>query len=126
MLALANLIVTVALTAAPQAIEKKDILGCWQRSDESPEQMMRFEEKRFINVGKDYQQIIPVLYEKGKVILAPPGGKHELQLTLKSGVLTVKNDEGKTETYKKLPNVPAELDFSPLKLGASKTLPEPK
>lgn len=125
MLALANVLVVVALTAAPQAIEKKDLLGCWQRTDESPDQMMRFEEKRFINVGKEYREIMPVLYEKGKVILAPAGGRQELQLSLKGGVLTVKNGD-KTETYKKLSNVPAELDFSPLKLGSPKTLPEPK
>ena len=126
MLALVNVLVVLALTATPQAVEKKDLLGCWQRSDESPDQMMRFEEKRFINVGKDYRQIMPALYEKGKVILAPAEGKHELQLTLKAGVLTVKNGDNKTETYKKLSTVPAELDFSPLKLGTPKTLPEAK
>ena len=125
MLTLTGFLLGIALAAAPQAIEKKDLLGCWQRSDESPDQMLRFEEKRFINVGKDYRQIMPVLYEKGKVILAPAEGKQELDLTLKAGVLTVKNGE-KTETYKKLPNVPVELDFSPLKLGSPKTLPEPK
>lgn len=125
MLALTGFLLGIALAAAPQAIEKKDLLGCWQRSDESPDQMLRFEEKRFINVGKDYRQIMPVLYEKGKVILAPAEGKQELDLALKGGVLTVKNGD-KTETYKKLPNVPAELDFSPLKLGSPKTLPEAK
>jgi hypothetical protein len=122
MIALACILLSVA---APQALEKKDLLGCWQRSDESPDQMMRFEEKRWVNVGKDYRQIMPVLYEKGKVILAPAEGKQELELSLKGGVLIVKSGD-KTETYKKLPNVPAELDFSPLKLGSSKTLPEPK
>lgn len=52
---MAQAIVLLALPN-PQAIEKKDLLGCWQRTDEKPEEMMRFEEKRFVNVGKDCQQ----------------------------------------------------------------------
>jgi len=115
----------LAFLAVPQTVEKKELLGCWQRTDEKPEEMMRFEEKRFINVGKDYSQIMPVLYEKGKVILLPSGQRQELELSLKGGVLTVKAKDH-TETYKKMSSVPAELDFSPLKLGSPKPLPEPK
>ena len=125
MLSLSHVLLTFALVAAPQSVEKKDLLGCWQRTDEKPDNMIRFEEKRFINVGSDYQQILPIVYEKGKVFLVSPGGKEECTLTLKGGVLTVKNGDH-TETYKKLPNVPAELDFSPLKLGTPKTLAESK
>jgi hypothetical protein len=116
---------TLAFLAGFQAVDKKDLLGCWQRTDEKPEEMMRFEEKRFINVGKDYCEIMPVVYEKGKVVLVPQGQRHEMDLTLKGGVLTLKGKDH-TETYKKLPNVPPELDFSPLKLGSPKPLAEAK
>jgi hypothetical protein len=125
MLSFVPTFVAVVLFANLQSIDKKDLLGCWQRTDEKPEEMMRFEEKRFINVGKDYSQIMPVLYEKGKVILSMQGERQELDLSLKGGVLTVKAKDH-TETYKKLSTVPPELDFSPLKLGATKTLPDAK
>ncbi len=125
MLPIAPFLMTLLLAANPQSVEKKDLLGCWQRSDEKPEQMMRFEEKRWINVGSDYCQIMPLVYEKGKVFLTPQGQRQELELTLKGGVLTVK-DKDHSETYKKLSTVPPELDYSPLKLGAPKTLPDAK
>jgi len=125
MLALSPMLAALAFLALPQAVDKKDLLGCWQRTDEKPEEMMRFEEKRFVNVGKDYSQIMPLVYEKGRVVLMQAGEKMELDLTLKDGILTVKG-KNHTETYKKLPNVPAELDFSPLKLGTPKSLPEAK
>jgi hypothetical protein len=115
------MLAALALLASPQSVDKKDLLGCWQRSDDKPEEMMRFEEKRFINVGKDYREIMPVVYEKGKVVLVPQGQRQELDLTLKGGVLTVKGKDH-SETYTKLPNVPPELDFSPLKLGSPKPL----
>src|SRR2546427_12940933 len=83
--------VSVALAGSPQAVEKKDLLGCWQRSDDKPDEMLRFEANRFINAGKDYSQIMPVVYEKGKVFLASNGQRVEMELTLKDGVLTVKN-----------------------------------
>ncbi len=114
-----------AFLAVPQTVEKKDLLGCWQRTDENPDQMMRFEEKRFVNVGKDYRELMPVLYEKGKVVLVPQGQRQELELTLKGGVLTVKTKDHR-ETYKKLSNVPPELDFSPLKLGSPKPVADAK
>lgn len=104
-----------------QSVEKKDLLGAWQRTDDSPDQMMRFEEKRWINVGKDYRQIFPVVYEKGKAAIVVDGQRQPLDLSIKDGRLIVKH-EGKTETYQKLATVPAELDFSPLKLGTPKAV----
>jgi hypothetical protein len=47
-----------------QSVEKKECLGAWQRSDESPDQKMRFEVKRWINVGKDYRP-----FRSGRCIL---------------------------------------------------------
>jgi len=114
------LLVSVLLSLPLQGVEKKDLLGCWQRVDEKPEEMLRFEAGRYINVGKDYREIMPAVYEKGKVTVTAEDGKHDLNLTLKDGQLIVKNGD-KTEIYKKLPNVPPELDFSPLKLGTPKT-----
>ncbi|HVR87856.1 MAG TPA: DUF6624 domain-containing protein [Planctomycetota bacterium] len=118
-------LLSMVLLMSAQTVEKKDLLGCWQRIDEKPDEMMRFEATRFINVGKDYTQIMPVIYEKGRVFLAPVGAKQAMDLTLNNGVLTVKNG-GTTETYKKLTNVPAELDFSPLKLGTPRPVIEGK
>jgi hypothetical protein len=118
------LVMAVALMFV-QSVEKKDLLGAWQRTDESPDQMVRFEATRFINVGKDYRQIFPVVYEKGKVFIVVEGQRQELHLSLKEGKLTVKQQDN-TETYKKLATVPPELDFSPLKLGTVKPLPADK
>jgi hypothetical protein len=120
-----ELALLVLALAAAQGVEKKDLLGCWQRMDDKPEEMMRFEEKRFINIGNGYREIVPVLYEKGKVVLVPNGQRQELDLSLKGGVLSVKAKDH-SESYKKLSAVPAELDFSPLKLGTPKPLAEAK
>ena len=107
-------------------VNKTDLLGCWQRIDDEPDQMMRFEAARFINVGKDYREILPVSYDQGKVFLIPNDGpKTALVLALKDGVLTVTNGDH-TEKYKKLTSVPSQLDLSPLKLGASVVLPANK
>jgi hypothetical protein len=122
---LSEALVSMVLLFNAQTAEKKDLLGCWQRVDEKPEEMMRFEATRFINIGKDYTEIMPVFYEKGKVFLAPNGARQEMNLTLKGGVLMVKNGDH-TETYKKLSNVPQELDFSPLKLGMPRAVTEGK
>jgi len=96
---------------------EKELLGCWQRV-EKPDEMMRFEKTRFINVGKTYQQIMPVIYEGRRVFTNINGQKEEFELTLQDGMLTVKNEV--VEKYKRLNHIPPELDFSPLPLGQPK------
>jgi len=109
-----------ALSAAE--VNKSDLLGCWQRVDKNPEEMMSFEESRFINVGKDYREITPLIYDVGKVVLLQNNGlKVTLKLELKDGNLLMNNGDH-VETYKKLLKTPPELDYSPLKLGDAKDI----
>ena len=121
-LALCLSVGTWAATSAKDAL-KEDLLGCWQRVDNKPEEksstlLMRFEEKRFINVPHDGpRQVLPITYKQGKIVLGPEGAREEFKAQIVDGKLTITNPDNSQELYKKLTAVPEQLDISPLNLG---------
>ncbi|HYF48750.1 MAG TPA: DUF6624 domain-containing protein [Planctomycetota bacterium] len=100
------------------------ILGCWQLADQ-PDQMMRFEEKRMVSITKRGLNICPASYDKGKLKLSSRAGDVDAEFTIEGDTLTL-NTGGQTQSYKRMKDVPPELDLSPLKLPARKPIPEEK
>jgi hypothetical protein len=111
--------------AAAHSDSPKPWLGCWETAGGAKPCLVRFESRKCFLFEDGRLQIFAARYERDKVVLRSLGRTMTWSVQLAGTTLTLAAPDGKMELrFRKLAQVPAELELRPLALGKAGDLPE--
>lgn len=94
---------------------KNALLGCWESLSEKG-YLIRFEPARVVASMEGHLQLYKARYDGGKVFVQMGGQEGTLDTSVTGGELVVKGREG-DQRFKRLEQVPEDLEVRALKLG---------
>lgn len=125
---MAVLVVAVGSVEAGEAgkdATAADLMCCWTRDDDTPNDMMRFEPTRVVNLTIEGIEVYPASYAVGHFTLTVSGQTMKVRAKMIDGKLRVIDANGKETLYKKFDDVANKLDISPMPLGDATKIVDP-
>jgi hypothetical protein len=128
-LVVASWLVLAGAVAAQQAPQAKAgaLLGSWTGLSNTKRSLVHFDEKKCFLYEDNRLQVFAASYDADKVILRSLGRSMVWKVRFETAMLTLASADGQMQLrFRKLAQMPAELEPRPLALGKPMALPEEK